>query len=185
MRIAIVAAGMLLSWPAAADDFDWRSPAKRAELIGAFDSMARNCNFVGFSAVPKQPDDVMEGKLHAYLLVASSADRVINHWVGMMEELIQFEDSLLSDASIQRSSDAVVAAVSDPDAYERAERLYIETAIAPARRMLAGCKRAAGDPFLGKYYVAGRGSLRPLQESARQTFAKNVAELRAEHGKNK
>lgn len=84
MRIYVLAAAILLSAPAVAGDFNWHAKTEQTKIIGALANMARFCSDFGFLQRPKQPDDVLHGKLEAYLLLSPSADYVLQRWANML-----------------------------------------------------------------------------------------------------
>ena len=78
---AVAAACLLAATPCAASDFDWHHPDDQKRLIAAFDNISNMCAELGFTRQPKLPADAMRKKLEAHLLLATSADYMLERWL--------------------------------------------------------------------------------------------------------
>ena len=48
----------------------------------------------------------------------------------------------------------------------------------PMKEALSACECAAADPFIGKYYLTGTGSVGSFEEQAKINFKRDVEDLR-------
>lgn len=104
----VVSTACLLSaTPAmASDDFDWRRLSDQKGLVTAFENMSNMCTELGFARQPKLPAETMQKKVEAYLLLATSADSVLERWSGMLHAFNQLDrtkSDCVTDAQFQRS----------------------------------------------------------------------------------
>lgn len=120
----------------------------------------------------------MSDKLEAHFLLSDSPTGQLAHWERILRGWNSLQNAANDDQLAERGADAVLAAVADNDSYERAEALYIETSIGPLRKVLAACAEGAGDPFIGKHYLTGSGSVNQFKERLKRMFFKSVQEIR-------
>jgi hypothetical protein len=186
MRFVVAAIILSLGSPAVAGDLNWHSKAGQTKIVGALDNLARWCTKdFGFTRLPEQPDDMLSGKLEAYLLLASNPDHIVDRWANMLGEYLQIKVAPKDHALVDRVADALKAAEKDSISYQRAEALYVETAIQPVRRSLSACQQAAGDEFIAKNLMNGHGSLERFEAILRAAFARSVALPKEEQSKRK
>jgi hypothetical protein len=179
-----IAAALLLSAsPVAASDFNWRDPANQHRAIGALHNFAGFCSSMGFAEVPLLPEETLKQKWEAYLLLSSSPDAVLIGWARMVSDWTQLEKAANDPTLVNRAADALEAAARDPESYDEAEALYIRTGMGPVKRAFAACERGAADPFVGKYFLTGHGSLEGTEAKAKESFADGVREVKADLSK--
>jgi hypothetical protein len=181
MRIAIIIGLLAASvsvTPASAEDFDWQDIGNQKKLVTALSTIGGFCATMGFTRPPSMPTDTMMKKLDAYLRLKSSPDFVVDQWGRIVHDFAQMTKMADDKALIKRGTDAMVAAVNDPDSYAQAEKLYVDTVIAPLRAVLSACQRGAADEFIGKHFVSGEGSVRSYEQSLKKDFADGVADLK-------
>jgi hypothetical protein len=166
--------------PCSARDFNFELPSDQKLAIGAFTNLAAFCTQLGFTRVEPLPQDTMQEKLEAYMLLANDRASVLDKWSNMLHDWTQLNDAPKDKVLLDRAADAVIAAAKDPDSYEQAEDLYVATAMGPANVAQSACERAAADDFVGKYFVSGRGSVETWRARLKQSFAQSVDEIRAE-----
>ena len=168
-----------------AKPFDWRSAASRNEMVGAFDSMATACSAgFGFTRIQPLAPATMVDKLHAYLLLRSDteADAEVEAWAEQIivpiNAMVAKKSAPLNAEDEHQAAAAAVAAAEDPDSYAEAKDRFMQTAMASFRRGLEACEAGSRDPFLGKYYWTGSGSLDDYQKAMNSYFSELVADLR-------
>jgi hypothetical protein len=151
----------------------------------AFDHMAIACSAgFGFTRIPALPPATMVGKLHAYLLLRddSAADAQIEEWAGQIIVPITAMVAKKSEGSNAEdehaAAAAAVAASEDPDTYDQAKSRFMQGAMTPFRRGLEACETGARDPFLGKYYWTGSGSVADYEKSMDAYFDELVSDLK-------
>lgn len=157
---------------------EWEQPSTLSEINGTVAHMAHFCssNF-GFTQLPQPQASVATDKLHAYLLLQTDAEFRVRQWL----ELVNRWTSLIGkdSAAAQRGSDAIEAAIDDPDNYAAAEALYVRTVTDAAEQAVGACSDAAADPFIGKHYLSGRGTVGDHQAELKKAFADSVKQLTA------
>jgi len=187
MRAAFSAAlaAMLCATSAGAEQFDWRDTSARQQMAGAFENMASACvNGFGFTRIPPLPRATMVSKLDAYLLLRddADADAQVQDWAEQVIEpvnaMVAKKSTGLNAEDEHRAAAAAVAAAEDPSSYADAEARYMDGAMASFQRGLDACTVGARDPFLGKYYWTGTGSIADYEREMRAYFATLVSQLR-------
>lgn len=178
-------AALLSAAPASAEQFDWRNLSTRQQIAGAFENLASECvNGFGFTRVPALPRQTMVEKLHAYLLLRddADADTQVKDWAEQILEpvnaMIAKKSTGINAEDEHRAAAAAVAASEDPSSYAEAESRYMEGAMAPIRRGFDACTAGAHDPFLGKYYWTGTGSIDDYEKRMRDFFSEFVSSLK-------
>lgn len=187
MRVALLWAvcALTIAPPLRAEPFDWRSGTARKEMNTAFDHMAIACSGgFGFTRIQPLPPPTMVDKLHAYLLLRSDAeaDAQVGAWAEQIivpiDAMVAKKSAGLNAADEHQAAAAAVAAAEDPDSYAEAKARFMEGAMATFRRGLEACESGARDPFLGKYYWTGSGSIDDYEKSMDAYFSELVSELR-------
>jgi hypothetical protein len=182
-NVVLIFSLLALATPCSATDFDWEKPSNQKMAIGAFNNMAAFCSQLGFTRVPPQPADAMQKKLEAYMLLSSDRNGVLERWGEMLHDWMQFTQAADDKALLDRAADALIAAAKDPDQYDQAEQLYVETVMAPAKVALSSCDWAAADDFVGKHFITGSGSVQNWRPKLKQMFADSVAQTKADLAK--
>lgn len=186
-RLLIIAAVMpvsvLVTSPGAfASDYDWRAKANRLQMATIFEATAKICaGEFGFSQLPTAPKDEMAEKIDAYLLLQDDPDTVLEKWIHVFQPPLELVSDKKSEVTIEddeRGGAALVAAAKDPSLMAQAEEQYVSGAMGPFRRALDGCSNGASDPFLGKYYLSGTGSADAIEKDFRDSFAKDVEDVK-------
>jgi hypothetical protein len=151
----------------------------RTQINDAFNAMTDMCasNF-GFSRLQKKADGVMVDKMEAYLLLAPSADYVIGQWANIAHDSHALDRAKNDDALANRLADALIAAEKDPDSYDRAEALWLETFKAPVETVVSACRAAAADPFVGANYLTGNGSADRYDDELKKRFADSLRNVK-------
>jgi hypothetical protein len=184
MRFLItgICAALAFASPATAEeDFSWQKASDRKVALGAFNNFADFCTGFDYQRVALPAGTDLDKKMHAHLLLASSAEYEFLHkWLGYITDWTQLEKALKDETLLDRAADALIAAENDPDAYAKAEKLYVDTAIKPFERAFDACARASKDEFVGKYYVTGTGSLVETKATLRKGFEEGMKRIWAE-----
>lgn len=182
MRLILIAAlWCLASTALAADDFDWKLKKDRHLMLGAFNNFATVCaRDFKFQRVAAVPEAEMDGKLQAELLLSASPEYDLERWAKIITDWTQLNKAGDDKALLERAADALIAAERDPEAYARAERLYLETTMRPLRLAFDACTRASSDKFLGKHYITGSGSITQVEQYVRDMFASSMKEIKGE-----
>jgi hypothetical protein len=151
----------------------------RMQINDAFNAMADMCasNF-GFTRVAKKANGVLVDKMEAYLLLAPTAENVIGPWATIVHSSHALDRAGKDDALADRLADALIAAHKDPDSYDRAEALWVETFKAPVETVVNACRNAVADPFLGANYIAGNGSADRYDDDLKRRFADSLKDIK-------
>lgn len=174
MKSVLLAALALIGAQA---DFDWRREPSRLMIHGAISNWSQACSReFGFTRIAEQPPAVMEGRVEAHLLLAGySADTEVLDWSRLITSWRNH------DASEERGADALLAALADPNAYARAEDLWVNSAIGALRTFFEGCQRGVRNDFIRSNYLTGEGAIPDTVEPRiRQRFRESVEQLRRE-----
>ena len=167
----------ILSAPVAASDFG-HTAKDRAQINDAFNGMADMCaHDFGFTRIPPKLDSLLVDKMQAYLLLATSADYEIGRWAEIASEAHAMERAKKDDALAERLADALIAAEKDPDSYDRAEALWMQTFKAPVETVVRACGSATADSFIGANYLTGTGSADRYDVELRKMFADSVKDV--------
>jgi len=178
VRSAFLALALLSSRVSAEPSDDWEQPQNLDLINRNFAVLAHTCaSDFGFTALQPAPVDQARDELRAYLELSGEGELLEREWLTLMNH----RGSLLGkDGTIAaRASDALGAAVDDPSTYRQAERLYVDTVMQGQRDVLADCKAAADDPYIGKHYLTGIGTLTESEDKLKNDFAAGVKELTA------
>jgi hypothetical protein len=181
--LRVVAFGLIaIASAASAEDFNWRSHANQVQMSTAFEGAAQACEETfGFTHIPLTDKGKMPDKIDAYLLLRDAPDAEVGKWAALLEPIRAMgAGSSSTEDDDHQAASAAVAAAEDPSLYDEAQKRYLEGALGPFRRALDACSAGAGDPFLGKYYWTGSGSLEHAEKSMRDFFAELVAGLKTE-----
>ena len=178
----LAGAALLASSAASAGDYDWHDRTNRMQMATIFDATAKVCaEMFGFTRLPPQPKAAMAEKIDAYLLLRDDPDKVLMDWISVFKPVLEIgsgKPGAMTLADDERGGAALVAAAKDPSLMAEAQEKYVSGAMGPFRRALEGCSAGASDPFLGKHYLAGHGSADDIEKDFRDSFAKEVDEVR-------
>lgn len=159
-----------------APEFSADRPSDRARLHSALSNMAEFCvRDYGFTRLPLRADGT--DKLYAELLLAGPSRQ--SQIIAILNRGHSIENAAKDEGLLDRIADAQIAAAADPEAYERAEALYLRMMMGPALEALQACRDGATDPFIARHYWTGTGSADRYVPILKQMFAEDVAETKA------
>jgi hypothetical protein len=174
---------LIVALPASFSDVaDWRQTKGRVLLDQALEKVSEQCGQVGFDRVEPASDISMEKRIHGHLLLQSNleADMLSQRWYQhflVMDELL---NPARLDAAAASAGNAITAATLDPAFYEKGREKYAKAMVDHMTPFLEMCTQAAADQFLAENYLTGTGSLKAIEQNARQGFDAVVKSVQTE-----
>ncbi len=154
----------------------WTTKANRVRIAGALTNWADFCTSTFyFSRKDKVANNILEPKIYSHLLLSTTPSSEVTRWA----EWLPYADpgSEVAKSSIDRGSDALLAARADPSAAKAAEKLYTDTMRDYFKVVFEKCRDGSRDPFIAENFYDGDGDFERAMSDNVLNFAESVKEL--------
>ncbi len=154
----------------------WTTKANRVKIAGALTNWADFCTSTFyFNRKDKVAANILEPKIYSHLLLSTTPSSEVTRWA----EWLPYADpgSEVAKSSIERGSDALLAARADPSAANAAEKLYTDTMRDYFKVVFEKCRDGSRDPFIAEIFYDGGGNFERAMSDNELNFAESVKEL--------